>query len=408
MKRKCVSVRVHDRFFRYISFDTASDDDAKGCPSTPGQWVLGRALVEEMLELGIKDARIDEHCYVYGTLPANVENAPAIGLIAHMDTVSVVPCVPMNARTVRYEGGDIVLDAAEGIVMRAADYPDLTDHIGHNLIVTDGHTLLGGDDKAGIAEIMTLCERLLGDPSIRHGKICIGFTPDEEIGQGADFFDVAGFGADFAYTIDGGALAEIEYENFNAASADLMVNGLSIHPGTAKNKMKNALTMGIEFNAMLPPAETPTHTENYEGFYLLTSMSGDVEKAALHYIIRDHDKTLFEKRKRTMERIAAFLSETYGEGSFVLNLRDSYYNMKEMILPHMHIVDRAMEAMRSAGLQPVAVPIRGGTDGARLSFMGLPCPNLSTGTLHAHGRFECVDADEMETIVDILEKIIRA
>ncbi len=401
-------MRAQDRFYRYISFDTASDENSKTCPSTPGQWVLGRALVQEMQEMGISNVRIDEHGYVYGFIPANVEGAPAIGLIAHMDTVDAVPCVPMHARTVRYEGGDIVLDEAANIVMRAADYPDLAAHIGHDMIVTDGHTLLGGDDKAGIAEILALCERLLSDPSIPHGKVCIGFTPDEEIGQGADHFDVAGFGADFAYTVDGGPLAEIEYENFNAASATLTVKGLSIHPGTAKNQMKNALLMGIEFNQMLPPAETPAHTEGYEGFYHLNSMRGSEEQAVLHYIVRDHDKEKFENRKETMRRIAEYLNESYGEGSFALELTDSYYNMKEKILPHMHIVDRAMDAMRASGYEPVAVPIRGGTDGARLSYMGLPCPNLSTGTLHAHGRFECVDADEMEAIVDILEKIVRA
>jgi tripeptide aminopeptidase len=401
-------MRAQDRFYRYIQFDTASDEANPGCPSTPGQWVLGRALVEEMRAMGIADARIDDHCYVYGSIPANVENAPAIGLIAHMDTVDAVPCMPMNARTLYYEGGDIVLDGAAGIVMRAADYPDLAAHVGHNLIVTDGRTLLGGDDKAGVAEIMTLCERLLSDPSIPHGKVCIGFTPDEEVGRGADLFDVPGFGADFAYTVDGGPLAEIEYENFNAASATLTVNGLSIHPGSAKNQMKNALLMGVEFNAMLPPAQTPAHTENYEGFYHLNSMKGTEEQAVLHYIVRDHDRAKFENRKRTLERIAAFLNETYGEGSFVLELKDSYYNMKEKILPHMHIVERAMNAMRAAGYTPVSVPIRGGTDGARLSYMGLPCPNLSTGGLHAHGRFECVDADEMEAIVGILERIVRA
>jgi len=401
-------MRAQERFYRYISFDTASDENSKTCPSTPGQWVLGRALVQEMQEMGISDVRIDEHGYVYGFLPANVGGAPAIGLIAHMDTVDAVPCAPMHARTVRYDGGDIVLDEAAGIVMRAADYPDLAEHVGHDMIVTDGHTLLGGDDKAGIAETLTLCERLLSDPSIPHGKVCIGFTPDEEIGNGADFFDVAGFGADFAYTVDGGPLAEIEYENFNAASATLTVNGLSIHPGSAKNQMKNALLMGIEFNAMLPPAETPAHTEGYEGFYHLNSMRGSEEQAVLHYIVRDHDKEKFEKRKETMRRIAEYLNESYGAGSFALELTDSYYNMKEKILPHMHIVDRAMDAMRAAGYEPCAMPIRGGTDGARLSYMGLPCPNLSTGTLHAHGRFECVDADEMEAIVDILEKIVRA
>ncbi len=400
-------MRAHERFLKYIQFDTASDDKASGCPSTPGQWTLGRALADEMRALGIHDARIDERCYVYGSIPANVENAPAIGLIAHMDTVDVAPATPMNARILRYEGGDIPLDEGAGIVMRAAEFPDLEGHIGHDLIVTDGRTILGADDKAGVAEIMTLCERLLSDPSIPHGKICVGFTPDEEIGQGADFFDVAGFGADFAYTVDGGALAEIEYENFNAASATVTVNGRSIHPGSAKDKMKNALLMAMAFNAMLPPAEIPAHTENYEGFYHLNELNGAEEKATMRYIVRDHDRQKFEARKRTLERIADFLNERYGAGSFELTLRDSYYNMKEKILPHMHIVQRAMDAMRAEGYEPRAVPIRGGTDGARLSFMGLPCPNLSTGGMHFHGRYECADIQEMDAVVNILERIVR-
>lgn len=400
-------MRAQDRFFRYIQFDTTSDESSKSCPSTPGQLVFGRALVSEMLELGIADARIDEFGYVYGSIPENVPGAPAIGLIAHMDTSDAAPAGPMNARLIRYEGGDIVLDESAGVVMRVSEYPFLSEHIGHGLIVTDGHTLLGGDDKAGIAEILTLCERLLSDRSIPHGKVCVAFTPDEEIGCGADHFDVPGFGADYAYTVDGGPLAEIEYENFNAASAVLTVNGFSIHPGAAKDKMKNALLMGIEFNSMLPPAEIPAHTEGYEGFYHLTDMRGGEETARLKYIVRDHDLAKFEARKETLRRIAAYLNEKYGEGSFVLELKDSYYNMKEKILPHMHIVDRAMDAMRAAGYEPKAIPIRGGTDGSRLSFMGLPCPNLSTGGMNAHGRFECVDADEMEAIVGILERIVR-
>ena len=400
-------MRARDRFFRYIQFDTTSDESSKTCPSTPGQLVFGRALVTEMKELGISDARIDEFGYVYSSIPENAPGSPAIGLIAHMDTVDAAPATPMNARLIHYTGGDVILDEAAGIVMRERDFPQLTEHARHDLIVTDGHTLLGGDDKAGIAEIMTLCERLLSDPSIPHGKVCVGFTPDEEIGSGADHFDVPGFGAEFAYTVDGGPLAEIEYENFNAASALLTVNGFSIHPGSAKDKMKNALLMGIEFNAMLPPAETPAHTEGYEGFYHLNDMRGGEERAFLKYIVRDHDRAKFEARKDTLRRIAAYLNVKYGENSFVLELKDSYYNMKEMILPHMHIVDRAMDAMRAAGYEPKAVPIRGGTDGSRLSFMGLPCPNLSTGGMNAHGRFECVDADEMEAIVDILERIVR-
>ncbi len=401
-------MRACERFLRYIQFDTASDESSKATPSTPGQWDLGRALVEEMKQMGIDDARIDEKCYVYGSIPANAPGAPAIGLIAHMDTSDAVACAPMNARMVRYEGGDIPLDESAGIVLRAQEHPHLAARVGRDLIVTDGHTLLGGDNKAGIAEIMTLCERLLADPSIPHGKVCIAFTPDEEIGQGADYFDVAGFGADFAYTVDGGPMPEIEYENFNAASAVLTVSGVSIHPGTAKNKMKNALLMGMEFNAMLPPWEAPAHTEGYEGFYHLNAMSGTEERAVLKYIIRDHDRDNLEKRKRTMARIAAYLNGKYGEGRFDLALSDSYYNMKEKIRPHMHVVDRAMDAMRGAGCEPRTVPIRGGTDGARLSFMGLPCPNLPTGTLNMHSRYEYVDVLEMDAMVGVLERIVRA
>lgn len=401
-------MRAYERLLNYVRFDTASDENSKTCPTTPGQLVLGRALVEEMKALGITDARIDEYGYVYGSIPANVENAPAIGLIAHMDTVDAVPSSPVNARVVRYEGGDIPLDEAGHIVMRAADFPFLAEHVGHDLVVTDGTTLLGADDKAGMAEIMTVCERLLADPSIPHGKVLIGFTPDEEVGQGADHFDVDGFGADFAYTVDGGPLAEIEYENFNAASASVAVKGFSIHPGTAKGKMKNAILMAMEFNRMLPPAEIPAHTEGYEGFFHLNDIRGTEESATLHYIIRDHDREKFEARKRTMTRIAEYLNDVYGAGSFTVEIRDSYYNMKEKILPHMHIVHRAMDAMRAAGYEPKAVPIRGGTDGARLSFMGLPCPNLPTGSMNCHGRMECADVQEMNAMVDILLRILRA
>jgi tripeptide aminopeptidase len=401
-------MRAYERLLNYVRFDTASDENSSSCPTTPGQLVFGRALVEEMKALGISDARIDEHGYVYGSIPANVEGAPAIGLIAHMDTVDAVPSSPVNARVVRYEGGDIPLDEARQIVMRAADFPFLAEHVGHDLVVTDGKTLLGADDKAGVAEIMTVCERLLADPSIPHGKVLIGFTPDEEVGQGADRFDVEGFGAEFAYTVDGGPLAEIEYENFNAASASVMVKGFSIHPGTAKGKMKNAILMAMEFNRMLPPAETPAHTEGYEGFFHLNDIRGTEESATLRYIIRDHDREKFEARKRAMERIAEYLNDVYGAGSFTVEIKDTYYNMKEKILPHMHIVHRAMDAMREAGYEPKVVPIRGGTDGARLSYMGLPCPNLPTGGMNCHGRMECADVQEMDAMVDILLRIVRA
>ncbi len=401
-------MRAYERLLNYVRFDTASDENATTCPTTTGQLIFGQALVEEMKALGISDARIDQHGYVYGSIPANAENAPAIGLIAHMDTVDAVPASPVNARVVRYEGGDIPLDEAGQVVMRAADFPQLAEHIGHDLVVTDGRTLLGADDKAGVAEIMTACERLLADPSIPHGKILIGFTPDEEVGQGADLFDVEGFGAEFAYTVDGGPLAEIEYENFNAASASVTVNGFSIHPGTAKDKMKNAILMAMEFNRMLPPAQIPAHTEGYEGFFHLNEIRGTEETATLHYIIRDHDREKFEARKRAMSRIAEYLNDVYGAGSVVLEMKDTYYNMKEKILPHMHIVNRAMDAMRAAGYEPKAVPIRGGTDGARLSFMGLPCPNLPTGGMNCHGRMECADVQEMDAMVDILLRIVRA
>ena len=401
-------MRAHERFLRYIQFDTASRDASQQCPSTEGQRVFGCALVDEMKALGICDARIDEYGYVYGSIAANTCGAPVIGLIAHMDTVDGVPCMPMNARIISsYDGGDITLDADGKYVLRLSDYPHLAQHIGHDLIVTDGHTILGADNKAGVAEIMTLCERLMADCTIPHGKIAIGFTPDEEIGRGADKFDVAAFGADFAYTVDGGPMAEIEYENFNAASARITINGISTHPGGAKNRMRNALLVGMEFNAMLPPAETPAHTEGYEGFYHITSMTGNEENACLKYIVRDHDKSLFESRKDYIRGVASYLNSKYGADTVNLDIADSYYNMREMVEPHMYIVDRAMNVMRQMGYDPKTVPIRGGTDGSRLSYMGLPCPNLSTGGMNGHGRYECADVQEMDDIVTMLELIVR-
>lgn len=401
-------MRAYERFMRYIQFDTTSNAACESCPSSEGQRVFGASLVEEMKKMGIEDARIDEHGYVYGSIAANCEGQPAIGLIAHMDTADDAPAQPMNARIVEhYDGGDVLLGDGKSVLSPAL-FPQLRAVAGQDLIVTDGKTLLGADDKAGVAEIMTLCERLLADDTIRHGKVCIGFTPDEEIGRGADLFDVPGFGAEFAYTVDGGELPYIEYENFNAASALVTINGLSVHPGSSKGKMKNALQMAIELANMMPAAEVPSTTEGYEGFYHLTNLGGAVEHAQMHYIIRDHDREKFEARKEFMRRVVAYLNGKYGEGSFELELTDSYYNMKEKLLDHMDVVERAMDAFRALGYEPSALPIRGGTDGARLSFMGLPCPNLPTGGMNCHGRFECVGVQSMDQVVEALVQLVRA
>ncbi|MBQ9265198.1 MAG: peptidase T [Clostridia bacterium] len=397
---------VQERFLTYISMDTTSDETSDTCPSTQRQWALARHLEQEMKKLGLQNVRLDAHAYVYGFIPGNDPDAPAIGLIAHMDTVDAVPGSPIHPRVIHYEGGDIVLNAEKGIVMREKDFESLRKDRGSDLIVTDGTTLLGADDKAGVAEIMTFCEFVMAHPEMKHGKICIGFTPDEEIGRGADLFDVAGFGADFAYTVDGGAVDEIEYENFNAASAKVVVHGFSIHPGSAKNKMRNAARMAIEFHAMLPANEIPECTEGYEGFYHLNHMEGEEQQAQLHYIIRDHDKQKFEQQKERMQKIAAYLNDKYGEGSFELILRDSYYNMKEKVQEKPQVIERAQHAIRDCGMEPKAVPIRGGTDGARLSFMGLVCPNLGTGGRNYHGVYEYAVVREMEAMVEILKKLI--
>ncbi|MBR3019423.1 MAG: peptidase T [Clostridia bacterium] len=401
-------MRVEERFLKYISIDTTSDESCPGCPSSENQWTLARELEKEMKALGMSGARVDEHCYVYGFIPANVENAPAIGLIAHMDTSDAVPGGPMNARILRYEGGDVTLNAEKGIVMRAKDYPSLADKAGKDLIVTDGNTLLGGDDKAGVAEIMTFCEYVLTHPEYKHGKICVGFTPDEEIGRGADLFDVAGFGADFAYTLDGGKANEMEYENFNAASARIVIHGFSIHPGSAKNKMRNALRIAMEFAAMLPANETPECTEGYEGFYHLNDFQGEVQEASMRYIIRDHDRQKFEARKERVRKIAAYLNDKYGENTIELTVKDSYFNMREKVQEKPEVIDRAVKAIRACGMTPACVPIRGGTDGAMLSYKGLVCPNLGTGSCNHHGVFEYACVQEMEAMVEIVKKIVEA
>lgn len=396
-------MKASERFLQYVLFDTTSCEENPHCPSTANQLTFANRLVEELHTLGVEDARVDENGYVYGSLPANCEtDAPALGFISHMDTSPDASGAGVKPHIVKnYDGGDIVLNEKEHIVMSPARYPTLRDYVGQDLIVTDGTTLLGADDKAGIAEIMTLVEEIQRD-KLPHGKLCFGFTPDEEIGRGADLFDVSGFGAQYAYTVDGGKLGELEYENFNAASATVTVHGLNIHPGDAKNKMKNALLIGIQFQNMLPAAEIPACTEGYEGFQHLNRMSGDEEKTVLHYIIRDHDRQKFEAKKDRFLRIAAFLNAEYGEGTVEVELTDSYYNMKEKIEPYYFLIENAKQAMRKASVEPHIQPIRGGTDGARLSYMGLPCPNLSTGGHNAHGRFEYIPVQSMDAMVHVL------
>ena len=401
---------VVDRFLKYVSFDTQSMEDSATTPSTAKQKLLGAALAEELSAMGLHNAHMDEHGYVYGWLPASAgcEGIPCMGLIAHMDTSPDAPGADIRPRIVRYEGGDLTLNEEKGIVMRAAEFESLSKYVGQDLIVADGTTLLGADDKAGVAEILSCLEYLIEHPEIPHGRIAVGITPDEEVGQGADHFDVEGFGAAVAYTVDGGELGELEYENFNAAGATVTVHGFNIHPGSAKNKMKNALLIALEFAGMLPPAETPAHTEGYEGFYHLNRLTGDETEARLSYIIRDHSREKFEARKAFLAAVTSFLNGKYGDGTVELALRDQYYNMKEQIEPHMYLIHRARAAMEAVGVVPVEVPIRGGTDGARLSYEGLPCPNLSTGGVNFHGIFEYIPVPSMEKMVEVLVRLVRA
>ena len=397
---------VTERFLNYVSFATQSDENTGACPSTPGQLELGYYLAREMEEMGLARVRTDANGYVYAVLPANCKtDAPVLGLIAHMDTSPDCSGAGIKPRTVLYQGGDIVLHQEKNIVMRESEFPSLTHNRGKHLIVTDGTTLLGADDKSGIALILTAVEELMasGQP---HGEVRIAFTPDEEIGAGADHFDVAAFGADYAYTVDGGALGELEYENFNAASGRVTLNGVSIHPGSAKGKMKNACLMAMEFNSLLPAGEIPACTEGYEGFFHLCDMKGQVEQAVLDYIIRDHDRKKFEVRKAAFLAAAEQLNAKYGPGTAQAAVKDSYYNMKEQILPHMEIVDRAKAAMEKNGVVPKVQPIRGGTDGARLSFMGLPCPNLCACGENFHGRYEYVPVEDLEVMTQVLKTLI--
>ena len=396
---------VEKRFLRYVSYETTSDESSETCPSTEKQKALGKTIVEEMLAMGIQDARMDENGYVYGTVPGD-PSLPIIGLIAHMDTAPDASGADIQARIVEYNGGDILLNEEKGIYLRETDYESLKRNHGKHLIVTDGTTLLGADDKAGVAEILTAAEILLTQGG-KHATLKIGFTPDEEIGRGADKFDIQGFGADYAYTADGGTVGEIEYENFNAASACVTFHGLNIHPGSAKDKMVNSQYIAMEYQSLLPTAQKPEYTEGYEGFIHLTDMRGEVENSQLRYIIRDHDMAKFQEKKRRMAAAADFLNDKYGPGTVEIALRDSYFNMREKIEPCIEIVDRAKRAMALAGMEPKEVPVRGGTDGARLSYEGLPCPNLCTGGENYHGRFEYIPVEDMEQCVKMLVNILR-
>lgn len=401
-------MRAYERLISYTSFDTTSREDSETSPSTSEQLRFADALAKEMRTLGFSNVRRDEFGYVYGTLEANCRtDSPAIGLIAHMDTSEAASGADIKPKIIKnYDGKDIVLNPDQNIVMRVREFGNLLNYVGDDLIVTDGTTLLGADDKAGVAEILTMAEEL-EKRKIPHGTIAVAFTPDEEVGRGTEHFDVKGFGADFAYTVDGGTLGEFEYENFNAAGAVVTVHGVSVHPGDAKNRMRNAAQFAMEFHSMLPSAETPEHTEGYEGFYHLTRISGSAEQAELRYIIRDHDRAKFEARKEFFGSVAAYLNQKYGTGTFEVFLSDSYYNMKEKIEEHPEIIKRAELAMKNAGVTPRAVPIRGGTDGAKLSFLGLPCPNLPTGGQNFHGRFEFIPIQSMDKMVEVLLRLVE-
>lgn len=399
---------VVDRFIKYVKFDTESSTTTGVTPSTPGQMILAKELKKELEDIGLEDISLDEKGYVMAVLPSNTtKKLPAIGFVAHMDTSPDLTGKNVNPRIVnKYEGGDVVLNETLKIVLSPTDFPEMLGHIGKDLIVTDGTTLLGADDKAGIAEIITAMEYLINHPEIEHGKICVGFTPDEEIGAGADYFDVEKFGADWAYTMDGGDLGELEYENFNAAGVKISIQGRSVHPGSAKGKMINALVVANKLASLLPADERPEHTSEYEGFFHLTNMSGTVDSASLSYIIRDHDRELFEKRKQQMLDVVDFVNKQYPD-SCILDIKDQYYNMREKVEPMMHIVDLAFEAMEQVGVKPNVKPIRGGTDGARLSFMGLPCPNIFAGGLNFHGRYEFIPVQSLEKATEVIVKIVE-
>lgn len=397
---------VVDRFLKYVKFDTESSTETGTTPSTPGQMVLARELEKELHEIGLEDISLDEKGYIMATLPANTDKeVPTIGFVAHMDTSPDLTGKDVNPQIVKnYDGKDIILNKDLNIVLSPNDFPEMQDYVGQDLIVTDGKTLLGADDKAGIAEILTAIKYLKDHPEIKHGKIRIGFTPDEEIGAGADYFDVEKFGCEWAYTMDGGPIGELEYENFNAAGVKINIQGRSVHPGYAKDKMVNALVVGNKLVSLLPSNERPEHTTGYEGFFHLTNISGTVDAATVGYIIRDHDREIFEKRKQVMLDTIAFINKLYPDSTTV-EIKDQYYNMREKVEPVKHVVDLAFEAMTAVGVTPIVKPIRGGTDGARLSFMGLPCPNIFAGGHNFHGRYEFVPIQSMEKAVQVIVKI---
>ena len=398
---------VIERFLKYVTFDTQSDESTGVTPSTPKQMVFAQYLKTELEELGLKDISLDENGYLFATLPSNVNHeVPVVGFIAHMDTSPDMSGENVKPRIVeKYDGKDIPLCAEENIILSPANFPELLDHVGEDLIVTDGHTLLGADDKAGIAEIVCAVAYLIAHPEIKHGDIRIGFNPDEEIGLGAHKFDVEKFGAKWAYTMDGGEVGELEFENFNAAAAKIRVKGRNVHPGYAKNKMINSLLVANEYASLLPANETPGTTEGYEGFYHLIGMEGEVENTVLSYIVRDHDREKFEARKQALLNYAAQLNEKYGEGTVTVELKDQYYNMRQQVEPLMHIIDIAFAAMQEAGVTPKVKAIRGGTDGAQLSFKGLPCPNIFAGGLNFHGRYEFVPVQSIEKAMNVVVKI---
>lgn len=401
---------VLERFLNYVVVETTSDPYAESFPSTKSQLDFGHTLMEEMKELGLTDVTQDKYGYVFGTIPSTVPDykGKILGLIAHMDTAPAASGKNIKPRVIKnYDGAEIVLNAEKKIVMKPEDFPSLKQYVGQDLVVTDGLTLLGGDDKAGVAEIMTAAEYLINHPEIPHGPIRVGFTPDEEVGQGADYFDVKKFGADFAYTVDGGECGELEYENFNAASGFVDFTGLSIHPGSAKNKMINALLLAMEFQGMMPEAQKPEHTEGREGFIHLESLEGSVEHASSEYIVRDHDFDLFKKKKEYMQRAADYMNVKYGEGTVSLRMEDSYYNMRQQIEPYYFLIENVLKVYEKLDIEPKIQPIRGGTDGSRLSFMGLPCPNLGTGGHNFHGHFEYVCVQSMEKCVQVLIELVK-
>ncbi len=400
---------LKDRFIKYVKVDTQSSEDSETTPSTKKQFDLANIVKGEMEKLGLKDISLDEKCYLMGTLPSNInKKVPVIGFVSHFDTSPDMSGTNVNPQFIEnYDGSDIIINKSLNLTLSPSLFPELKEHIGHTLITTDGTTLLGADDKAGIAEIITAIEYLVNHPEVKHGTIKIGFTPDEEIGRGVDFFDVKKFGADYAYTMDGGALGELEYENFNAAKLTVKVQGRNVHPGYAKDKMINAMLVAIEFNELLPVNMRPEFTQGYDGFYHLTRMEGTVENSMLVYIVRDHNREKFEQKKALAVETAKFINTKYGEEICKVELVDQYYNMREQIEPVYHIVQTAIDAMESLGIEPKIQPIRGGTDGARLSFMGLPCPNIFAGGLNFHGKFEYVSLDVMSQATNVILKIIE-